>query len=280
MNKIWQFIKDHPRDVIIGAIIVLLFVCGVPLLINWAFSEPAWFDCFAVDWEAKDALAYYGSALGFIGTVVLGAITVYQTRKAHKQTEKANTQTEKANQLAEEALAQTQRANELAAKMQKLEEARFLSMVSIENVRFRTVKLADVSVQKTPFMFPHTQKTSLVDFTNGSNPAECFVIDTIIQNSSDFHIGTLSAVANYLGSTWSIAPKRNGIAPKGQMSARILIPCTNRKHTGEYRLQIHLYFTNVFEYTTHLTLAIKDITNADGKYSYNYDIEKETQEIL
>lgn len=158
MNKIWQLIKDHPRDVIIGAIIVLLAVCGVPLLINWAFSEPAWLDCFAVDWEAKDALAYYGSALGFIGTVVLGAITVYQTRKAHEQTEKANTQTEKANQLAEEALAQTQRANELAAKMQKLEEARFLSMVSIENVRFRTIKLADVSVQKTPFMFPHTQK--------------------------------------------------------------------------------------------------------------------------
>lgn len=280
MNKIWQFIKGHPRDVIVGAIIVLLAVCGVPLLINWAFSEPAWFDCFAVDWNVEDALSYYGSALGFIGTVVLGAITVYQTKEAHKQTEKANTQTEKANQLAEEALAQTQRANELAAKMQKLEEARFLSMVSVENVRFKIVKSAETSDSKTPFMFSHTSKTCLIDFADGLKHSEYCVIDTIMKNSSDFHIGTLSAVATYLGSTWTIAPKRNGVAPNGQMNARILIPYIKRKPVGEYHLRIHLYFTNIFGYTTHLTLAIKDITNADGKNSYNYDIEKETQKIL
>ncbi len=280
MSKIWQFIKDHQCDVIFGAITVLLAVCGVPLLINWAFSKPAWFDCFAVDWNVDAALSYYGSALGFIGTVVLGAITVYQTKEAHKQTEKANTQTEKANQLAEEALAQTQRANELAAKMQKLEEARFLSMVSVENVRFKKVKFADLTDDKVPFMLPHTDKASLVDLTNGSNPSECYIIDTIIKNSSDFHIGTLSAVANYLGSTWSIPPKRNGIAPNSQMNTRILIPYTNRKTAGEYNLRVHFYLTNIFEYTTHLTLAIKDISNADGKYSYNFDVEKEEQEIL
>ena len=267
--EFWGIFKKN-WPVISGVAIVVLFaVACVPLFINCAFNTPASCDFFAMDWDAADALAYYSNALGFIGTVVLGAITVYQTRKAHKQTKKAN-------QLAKDALAQTQRANELAAKMQKLEEARFLSMVSVENVRFKIVKFADASVKKTPFMFPHTQKVSLIDFTNGSNPPEYIVIDTIIQNSSDFHIGTLSAVANYLSSTWSIDPKRNGIAPNKQMKARILIPCINRKSTGEYRLQIHLYFTNIFEYTTHLTLAIKDITNADGKYSYNYDIKKET----
>ena len=280
MDKIWQFVKAHPRDVIIGAIIVLLAVCGVPLLINWTFSEPAWLNCFAVDWEAKDALSYYGSTLGFVGTVVLGAISVYQTRKAHIQTEKANNQTEKANQLAEEALAQTKKANELAAKMQKLEEARFLSMVTVDGVRFQTIKSTDLSESKTPFMFPDTPKATKIDLTNGSKTSEYYIIDTIITNASDFHIGKISAFANYLDNTWKINHKRNGIGPNCQMHARILIPCTNQKPAVDYDFKIHIYFTNIFEYTTHLTLAIKDITNADGKHSYNYDIEKVSQEII
>ena len=271
MNKFWNFLKNNWLVVVI-VVIVLFAVVGGPLLINQAFSEPAWCDFFAVDWEAKDALAYYGSALGFVGTVVLGAIAVYQTKKAHEQTDTAN-------QLATDALAQTQQANELAAKMQKLEESRFLSIVSVERVRYETVNATDTSNAKTPFMFPHTPKVSLIDLTAGSNPSKCYIIDTVIKNSSDFHIRTLSAMANYLGKTWRMPPKRNGIAPESEMSARIIIPFTHQKPTSNYNLEIHIYFTNIFEYTTHLTLAIEDITNTNGKYSYNFDVEKESKEM-
>jgi len=31
-----------------------------------------------VDWEAKDALAYYGSALGFVGTVIFSGLALWQ----------------------------------------------------------------------------------------------------------------------------------------------------------------------------------------------------------
>lgn len=66
MDKFWVFLKSHWLSVILCVLAVLFAVIGVPLFINWAFSRPAWCDFFAVDWEAKEALAYYGSALGFI----------------------------------------------------------------------------------------------------------------------------------------------------------------------------------------------------------------------
>jgi len=81
MDKFWKFLKKNWLAVVIVAIIVLLAVVGVPLLINWAFTKPAWCDFFAVDWEAKDALAYYGSALGFIGTVIFSGLALWQNHK-------------------------------------------------------------------------------------------------------------------------------------------------------------------------------------------------------
>ena len=53
----------------------------MPLLINQAFSKPAWCEWLAVDWEAKDALAYYGSALSFIGTVIFSGLALWQNHK-------------------------------------------------------------------------------------------------------------------------------------------------------------------------------------------------------
>ena len=280
MDKLQELLKRTWLVIVIIIIITLLAVIGIPLLINWLFSQPALWSSFAVNWEVKDALAYYGSALGFIGTVALGIITVYQTKKAHNQTERANSQTEKANKLAEDALAQTQKANELAAKMQKLEESRFLSMVSVENACFQIEKRTRVDSGCLPFLIPDTPHFFTIDFTDEAVQNECYLIDVKIRNSSDYHIGILQVVVDHAESVWRRGPRRNGLAPNGLMTTRIIIPRTNRKTVGDYGLQIHFYFTNVFGYTTHLTLAIKDITNADGKHTYNYDIEKETEEVF
>ena len=59
-------------------VIVGLATIGIPLLINWLFTMPARRTLFAVDWDAKDALAYYGSALGFIGTVIFSGLALWQ----------------------------------------------------------------------------------------------------------------------------------------------------------------------------------------------------------
>lgn len=61
------------------ALIILIFI-GIPLLIHRMFSTPAPIAFMAVDWTAKEYLAYFGSALGGIGTISLGIITIIQTR--------------------------------------------------------------------------------------------------------------------------------------------------------------------------------------------------------
>lgn len=81
MDKFWEFLKKNWLAVLIGFIVVLFAVAGVPLLINWAFSKPALCDFFAVDWQVDDALAYYGSALGFIGTVIFSGLALWQNHK-------------------------------------------------------------------------------------------------------------------------------------------------------------------------------------------------------
>ena len=78
MDKFLEFLKKNWLAVAIGVVIALFAVAGVPLLINWAFTVPALCDFFAVDWEAKDALSYYGSALGFIGTALFSGLALWQ----------------------------------------------------------------------------------------------------------------------------------------------------------------------------------------------------------
>ena len=69
-------------------IIVLLATIGMPLLINKAFTVPAKRALFAVDWDAKDALAYYGSALGFIGTAIFSGLALWQNHVIKTESDK------------------------------------------------------------------------------------------------------------------------------------------------------------------------------------------------
>lgn len=88
MDKFLDFIKKHWIATIIAILIVILAVLGVPLAINWAFTRPAICDFFAVSWDAKDALAYYGSALGFLGTVVFSALALWQNHIIKTESDK------------------------------------------------------------------------------------------------------------------------------------------------------------------------------------------------
>ena len=91
MDRFVDFIKKHWLATITTTLIVIFAVVGVPLLINWAFTKPAFWDFFAVNWEAKDALAYYGSALGFLGTVVFSALALWQNHIIKAESDKRQT---------------------------------------------------------------------------------------------------------------------------------------------------------------------------------------------
>ena len=78
MKNFFEYIKQHPFVALLSVFCVLFATVGVPLIINWFFTIPACCALFCVDWEAKDALAYYGSALGFIGTVIFSVLALWQ----------------------------------------------------------------------------------------------------------------------------------------------------------------------------------------------------------
>ena len=91
---IWNFLKKHWRVLLIGLLFVvgvgitMFAVAGVPLIINWAFSVPAWCEWFAVDWDVQDALSYYGDALGFIGTVIFSGLALWQNHVIKTESDK------------------------------------------------------------------------------------------------------------------------------------------------------------------------------------------------
>ena len=62
----------------------LMLIIGVPLIINALYQANG---PIKTAWNAADVLGYYGTILSFVGTVVLGIIAVWQTRKANDLSE-------------------------------------------------------------------------------------------------------------------------------------------------------------------------------------------------
>lgn len=73
-----RFIKDHKIAAILLVLLVLFMVVGVPLIINWMARVPAVTSFFVTSWSANDALSYYGSVLGFLSTVILSGLALWQ----------------------------------------------------------------------------------------------------------------------------------------------------------------------------------------------------------
>ena len=73
-----DWINKHKVSFGLICLAVLFLLIGVPLIINILFKIPATTTFLEAEWNASDALAYYGAILSFIGTVVLGALALYQ----------------------------------------------------------------------------------------------------------------------------------------------------------------------------------------------------------
>lgn len=82
MKELIQYIKEHLRSKIIVIIIVVIviigMIVGVPILIQVCFDVPAPFKWLEAKWKPEDLLGYYGNVLGFIGTVVLSSLALWQ----------------------------------------------------------------------------------------------------------------------------------------------------------------------------------------------------------
>ncbi len=85
----FEFIKKHKiLSIVILTIVVLISVFVIPILINLAYECPAPFSFLEVNWEAKDALAFYGSFLGAFATIVALIFTIWFTVRSQKEERK------------------------------------------------------------------------------------------------------------------------------------------------------------------------------------------------
>ena len=84
MDTLWPWIKKHPfRATILSALIFF-----APLLIvNFLFKTPAINSWFIPEWEASSVLEYIAGFEAFLGTLLLGIITVHQNSVSQKATE-------------------------------------------------------------------------------------------------------------------------------------------------------------------------------------------------
>lgn len=74
----FDWLKKNKGLCLISCLGILFMLLGIPFIINILFKIYSPIYLFEAEWSAGDALGYYGDVLAFIGTVVLGALALYQ----------------------------------------------------------------------------------------------------------------------------------------------------------------------------------------------------------
>ncbi len=77
--------KNHKKLI---AFIIFMIIFGVPFIIHILFKLYPNNDFFVAEWSAGELLSYYGSILAFLGTVILGALSLYQNHLIKQESDK------------------------------------------------------------------------------------------------------------------------------------------------------------------------------------------------
>lgn len=82
--------KNIKIVIIVTCIITVALTLLLPFLIDILYYINPPFEFFNVSYENKDILSYYGGALSFIGSVLLGVITIIQNQKAQDKSDEVS----------------------------------------------------------------------------------------------------------------------------------------------------------------------------------------------
>ncbi|MBQ2661181.1 MAG: hypothetical protein IJF80_00835 [Clostridia bacterium] len=274
LTKPRTFIILFVVSLIIPHIINISYLCGQDIK-----------DPYITMWNAEAVLSFYGSYLSFFGSIILGAVAVFQTEKANKQTDDSNKiainalkQAERSNQLAQQSLQQSEQANELAANMQKLEQAKFMSVVSIKKVyinkreiRFQNYHTPEIN---NPIIFDMVDK-SYWSFS------KCYHVDVVFVNLSNYPIVELQVNAKGVNSDANIkhgiksAKSEIYMPPKEEKAFRFIIPSYFFEKYSNDGIEIVIEFLNVFGFSTLGNIKIDNLElNYKNKDNYKFQIKK------
>lgn len=245
-KKLKEFLKKLFTKWWFYALLLLALSLGIPITINELYGLQ---QGYMTIWGAEEALSFYGSFLSFLGTVVLGAASVILSKQAIEQSEKAN---------------------ELAMQMQKMECAKFLSMVAINELYF-SKQDKDRSNRFNP-RYPDLEKIDLT--AKGIESKRCYLIDAVIENNSDYPIVQIIAFPGEKGDATGMLygiEKANTaiyIQPHRQQSIRFVVPCAEFEKYNSYGFRLSLGFVNVFDYVTQASIQFPNLENSNGEWYY------------
>lgn len=254
-------------------VVLILVSLIAPIIINELYRYGQTNNIgYSTLWGATDALAFLGSYLSFFGTIVLGAVAIFQTDRANKLAEKSNDQTDIANDLARTALAQAEKANELSLQMQKLEQARFYSIVSLADIM---ISIRDAKFPN--FINTHMRDPKMFDLvnTNGLPCHSCYHVDFTVINESEIPIDFIKVKCSGQFENTNYGVKETSesvyIAPRNKYNIRLIIPTTYFLNYNDYIVHFNIYYQNIFGYETHVQINIDNISDThDPKYTYQF----------
>lgn len=230
-------------------LIVFAVTLGIPFLINEAYKVGKGYITL---WKAEDALSFYGSYLSFVGTVILGIVAVYQNRKAHQLNE----------------------------QMQKLQQAQFVSMVSISRLEINKRSVTIPTCLNTNMRDIDT----IIDLTASTTQTQlCYHIDVEFENCSDYpivqmalHPGERRKAVEILFGMVELSEQAIYIPAKGQRIVRIIVPSVMFETQKVYRFILSIDFCNVFDYCTPATIYVEDLENRTRQNKYKFRLTKFT----
>lgn len=229
-------------------LILFIVTLIVPFIINELYKVGGG---YITKWDAADVLSFYGSYLTFIGTVILGVVAIYQNKKAH--------------QLNEE--------------LQKLQQAQYISMVSISNL-----EISKQSVKYPNYMNTHMRDIEVINLTaDQCETRQCYHLDVEFENSSSYpivqiiaHAGSRKEITGMLWGMVNFKEVATYIPAGGKKAIRFIVPSIIFEQEKKYQFSLSIDFYNVFDYGTPATIYIEDLENTSRRNEYKYRLSKFT----
>lgn len=85
MDDFFLWLKKHVK--LIGFVIFFLIIGG-PFVIHMLFKANSAIDFFIAEWTAGEVLGYYGAVMGFLGTVILSLLALWQNQVIKNENDK------------------------------------------------------------------------------------------------------------------------------------------------------------------------------------------------
>lgn len=227
-----------------------LMILGITLLIPFIINEAYKYGKgYVTLWSAEDVLSFYGTYLSFWGTVILGVVAIYQNKTAHR----------------------------LNQQMQKMQQAQFISMVSVEAVEVKKREVKEEGCSESDRF-----ELEYVDLVERKvYPQYCYYIDVKFKNESSYPIVQLNIYSgnrkngNYKLYGMKMKEEKSiYIAKNSEQWVRVIVPSLMFEKTGNTQLMFSIDFVNIFDYTTPARLFILNVEDDTKVNNYKFRLSK------